>query len=62
MCNTGVGQMNDSGRISLQDTSGKSIELMKLTCYRCGYTVLFDMEAAKKFTYDGSADKEVFPE
>ena len=62
MCNTGRGQMKDSGRFNLQDLSGKSTELMKLTCYRCGYTVFFDMEAAKKFPYDGSADEEKFPQ
>ena len=62
MCNTGGGQMKDCGRINIEAADGSVISLMKLSCYRCGYTILFDPEVARNYRYDGSADKEDFPE
>ena len=61
MCNRPSAQMQKTGFIEVQDTEGNLTRLMKLTCPRCGFTIFFDYEAAKKFPYDGKADEEVFP-
>lgn len=54
--------MVDSGRFRVQNSSSELIELMKWTCFRCGYTVFFDINVARNRPYDGSADEEIFPE
>lgn len=41
VCNRNQGYMTDSGKINFPDNSGNVIELMKLTCNRCGYTIFF---------------------
>jgi rubrerythrin len=54
--------MVDSGRVSLQNSTGGFIDLMRWTCFRCGYTIFFDIDAARNCPFDGSADEEIFPE
>jgi predicted nucleic-acid-binding Zn-ribbon protein len=59
VCNRNNGYMLDSGRINLDDASGKSIELMKLTCNRCGYTVLFDLDIPRNHPFDSNDYEEI---
>jgi hypothetical protein len=44
--------MSDTGRIKLQDVSGKWIELMKWTCGKCGYTIVFDLNVPRTVPHD----------
>ena len=63
MCNKNHGAMLDSGRLKLPDTAGNTVELMKLTCNRCGYTILFDLAVPRNrpLGYDPHR-AEVIPE
>lgn len=62
MCNRSPGMMSDTGRIKLQDTSGNPIELMKWTCGRCGYTMLFDLTVPRSVPYDNGQETEILPD
>lgn len=62
VCNRNYGYMMDSGRIHLQDKSGIIIELMKLTCNRCGYTMFFDLDVPRSRPYDNDDCNEILPE
>jgi hypothetical protein len=61
-CKRFPGYMQDSGRIKLQDASGKSIELMKWTCNKCGYTMLFDLDVARNKPWEDDEYREILPE
>lgn len=58
-CNTNAGAMKDS-HLQLQDASGKTIDFMKLTCNRCGYTMLFDIDVVLSRPPDKNVNEE-FP-
>jgi RNase P subunit RPR2 len=57
-CRTVVGEMQDTGRIILQDSSGKNVELLKWTCNYCGYTMLFDLNVARNVPFKGNGEQE----
>ena len=63
MCNKNHGLMIDSGRLKLPDAAGNTVEFMKLTCNRCGYTILFDLDIPRNrpLGYDPH-HSEVIPE
>lgn len=61
-CKQHPGYMQDSGRIKLQDTSGKPIELMKWTCNKCGHTMLFDLDVARNTPWEDIEYREILPE
>jgi predicted nucleic-acid-binding Zn-ribbon protein len=42
-CRTNKGVMEDS-HLQLQDSAGRTIDFLKWTCNRCGYTMLFDLD------------------
>jgi hypothetical protein len=58
-CKTYPGTMEDS-QLQLQDASGKTIDLLKLTCNRCRYTMLFDLDVALSHPPDKGVN-ETFP-
>jgi predicted nucleic-acid-binding Zn-ribbon protein len=61
-CRGFPGDMQDTGRIKLHDASGKTIELLKWTCDKCGYTVLFDLDVARNNLWQDTEFCEVLPE
>jgi hypothetical protein len=54
--------MQDMGRLKLEDATGTSIELMKWTCNKCGYTMLFDLDVARRRPWEGDDYKELLPD
>jgi predicted nucleic-acid-binding Zn-ribbon protein len=54
--------MADSGRLRLQDVAGKTVELMRWTCQRCGYTMLFDLDVVRAHPLPDRGVQEVLPE
>ena len=52
--------MEDS-LLQLQDASGKRIDLLNLTCSRCGYTMPFDLDIALSRPPNNNVN-EIFPE
>lgn len=61
-CKPPAGMMTDSGRIHLQDTSGNSIEFMKWTCNKCGYTVLLDLNIVRNRPLQNQNFEEILPD
>lgn len=61
-CKRFPGNMEDSGRLKLQDSAGAPIELMKWTCNKCGYTMLFDLGVARSMPWDGDDYTEILPD
>jgi RNase P subunit RPR2 len=61
-CRGFPGDMKDTGRIKLQDASGKPIELLKWTCNKCGYTMLFDLDVPRNLPWEDNEFREVLPE
>jgi RNase P subunit RPR2 len=43
VCKGPKGFMKDAGRLRLEDAEGNPVELMRWTCQKCGYTMLFDL-------------------
>lgn len=54
--------MSDTGRLKLQDVSGKWIELMKWTCGKCGYTILYDLNVPRTVPHDSDQEIEILPD
>jgi len=53
--------MKNMGRLRIPDVSGDIVELMKWTCEKCGYTMLFDLTIARNVPYDDDQFREVLP-
>ena len=58
-CSGFPGDMKDTARIKLQDPSGKTIELLKWTCNKCGYTMLFDLDIPRNRPCENGEFEEV---
>jgi len=54
--------MSDTGRLRLQDVSGNWVELMKWTCGKCGYTILFDLNVPRTVPHDSDREIEILPD
>ncbi|MDX6528479.1 MAG: hypothetical protein QOH41_769 [Blastocatellia bacterium] len=61
-CKRSRGNMQDMGRLKLEDGTGTSIELMKWTCDQCGYTMLFDLGIARRRPWQGDDYTEILPD
>lgn len=61
-CKGVPGFMTDTGRIRIPDVSGNSVELLKWTCGKCGYTMLFDLTIARNVPYKDDQFEEVLPD
>ena len=53
------GDMKDAGRINLQDISGKTIELLRWTCDKCGYTMLFALDIPRNRPWENGEFEEI---
>jgi predicted nucleic-acid-binding Zn-ribbon protein len=54
--------MKVTGRIRIPDVSGNIVELLKWTCGKCGYTMLFDLTIARNVPYNDDQFSEVLPD
>ena len=61
-CRRSPGTIRDTGRIRMQDLSGNPIELMKWTCGKCGYTMLFDLNIPRTVPHDNDGETEILPD
>jgi hypothetical protein len=61
-CKRSRGNMQDMGRLKVEDATGTSIELMKWTCDKCGYTMLFDLSVARRRPWQGEDYTEILPD
>jgi hypothetical protein len=59
LCRTTKGMM-EASHLQLQDSAGRTIDLMKWTCNKCGYTLLFDLAVALSHPPDSHVN-ETFP-
>jgi predicted Zn-ribbon and HTH transcriptional regulator len=57
-CRLHPGRMVDRGRLVLDNTSGRPVELLQWTCDKCGYTMLFDLDVARSRPWD-QEDRQV---
>jgi hypothetical protein len=60
-CKGFPGNMQDMGRLKLHDAKGVPVELMKWTCDKCGYTLLFDLDVARRTPLNGEDYTEILP-
>ena len=60
-CKTQHGKLGVRGIVKVQDTSAGELELIRLACDRCGFTMLFDQSVMATSPYDGG-DDELPPE
>ncbi len=56
------GFMVDRGRLNLQDASGNIVELMRWTCNKCGYTMLFDLSVPRQHPLTDANFQEILPD
>jgi len=61
-CRGFPGTMSETGRIKLQDVSGNSIEFMKWSCGKCGYTMLFDLNVPRTVPHDNEGETGILPD
>lgn len=59
-CNRDAGFMKES-RVQINDASGEAIDLLKWTCNRCGYTMLFDLSVPRQRPLKDTEFTETMP-
>lgn len=61
VCRLGGGQLEVGTSVVAETAGDGKVFLMRLSCTECGYTMLFDVEMARRSPYRDRSSVEVLP-
>lgn len=59
ICRTGHGVYKNRNVLTLRGSTGEDVKLLQLSCDYCGHTLLFDLSAVKKRSYQGDGEERI---